>query len=343
MRGPAEPPLIQPGPCPVSVFTPVSQAQLAEWLRDYDLGALLDLSGIAEGVQNSNFFVDTEKGRHVLTLFESVDPERLPFYLGLMAHLATHGIPCPAPRSARDGRLLGRLNGRPAALFSRLSGASIVRPTPAHCAALGALLARLHLAARDFPAPPHPRGSDWMAGVARRIRRFLPTDDAVLIDEELTLLAVPAAALPSGIIHADLFRDNVLFGDTDSGRTPPGIGGVLDFYFAGHGEFLFDLAIVANDWCTDDAGELDPERLRELLGAYHALRPLTPGERDAWPACLRAATLRFWLSRLEDFHCPQAGESVTVRDPEVFRRLLLRRRRPGPESSAMPAWPVVAP
>ncbi|MFC5299750.1 homoserine kinase [Azospira restricta] len=310
----------------MSVFTSVSREQLAVWLEAYDLGAPTALVGIAEGVQNSNFFVDTERGRHVLTLFErGVDAALLPFYLDLMAHLAQHGIPCPAPRPMRDGRLLGELNGRPAALFSRLAGASVLRPTPAQCAAAGAALARLHLAGRDFPAPPHPRGSDWVAATAARLRPLLPAADAALLADELAAQGAPAAALPAGVIHADLFRDNVLFvGDGDA----PRIGGLLDFYFAGRGDFLFDLAIVANDWCDDDGG-LDAIRLQPLLAAYHAARPLTAAELAAWPRQLRAAALRFWLSRLEDFHCPQPGETVTVRDPDAYRRILLARRALG--------------
>lgn len=302
----------------MSVFTPVSPEQLAHWLDRYALGALRSLVGISEGVQNSNFFVDTDGGRHVLTLFERVDPALLPFYLDLMAHLARHGIPCPAPRPARDGSLLGELNGRPAALFSRLSGRSVMTPSPAHCAAVGAVLARLHLAGGDFPAPPHPRGCDWIAATAARVMPLLPAAEADLLAAELAWQQAAAPALPSGVIHADLFRDNVLFaGDA--------IGGLLDFYFAGHGEFLFDLAIVANDWCADAAGGLDAQRTAALVDGYAAIRALTPEERAAWPRQLRAAALRFWLSRLEDFHCPHPGEDVTVRDPEAYRRILCRR------------------
>lgn len=336
----------------MSVFTSVTREQLADWLAAYDLGPLTALAGIAEGVQNSNFFVDTADDRHVLTLFENVDPAQLPFYLGLMAHLARHGIPCPAPRPMRDGRLLGALNGRPAALFSRLSGRSELRPAPAHCAQLGAMLARLHLSSQDFPAPPHPRGCDWMRATAARLQAVLPPADAVLLADEIDAMACQdqsAGTLPSGVIHADLFRDNVLFVDTAANGSPGlRLGGLLDFYFAGHGEFLFDLAIVANDWCIDDGGDLDSERLQALLAAYHGTRPLSEAERGAWPRQLRAAALRFWLSRLEDFHCPQAGETVTVRDPAVFRRILELRRElaaagPASPSPGASAWPVTSP
>ena len=306
----------------MSVFTPVSPAQLADWLQRYDLGPLVALQGISEGVQNSNFFVDTADAHHVLTLFEKVERALLPFYLDLMAHLARHDIPCPAPRAARDGSLLGELNGRPAALFSRLSGTSVVAPTPAHCAAIGRALARLHLAGRDFPAPPHPRGSDWIAATAARVMPFLPAVDAAMLTAELAFQREDTAALPGGVIHADLFRDNVLF---NAGGDAPAIGGLLDFYFAGRGDWLFDLAIVANDWCGQADATLDEERTRALLAAYAAVRPFSAAEHAAWPRQLRAAALRFWLSRLEDFHCPQPGEDVTVRDPDAYRRILAQR------------------
>jgi homoserine kinase type II len=310
----------------VSVYTPVTPEQLSAWLHRFDLGSLLRVEGIAEGVQNSNFFVDTTSGRHVLTLFERVDPALLPFYIGLMAHLAARGIPCPAPLPAQDGELFGELNGRPAALFSRLSGCSVSSPGPGHCAAVGQALAELHLAGLDFSAPPHPRGHDWVEATASRLLPLLPADDAKLLAEEIAYQRQAANDLPRGVIHADLFRDNVLFASAEDGKRPgKTIGGLLDFYFAGAGELLFDLAIVANDWCVDEEGQLDEGRLQPLLAAYHRTRPLLPAEQAAWPRQLRAAALRFWLSRLEDFHCPLPGESVTVRDPQIYRRILLQR------------------
>ena len=302
----------------MSVYTPVSREQLADWLTRFDVGAARDIRGIAEGIQNSNFFVDTDTGQYVLTLFERVASASLPFYLALMAHLAAHGVPCPRPLPARDGALLGTLNGKPAALFSRLSGSAIAHPAPAHCAAIGRALAQLHLAGAGFPAPPHPRGSDWRTATTQRVLPQLGAADARLLARELEHQQRAETPLPAGVIHADLFRDNVLFeGDA--------IGGLLDFYFAGHGDFLFDLAIVANDWCSDTNGGLDPSRTQALLAAYGAIRPVTAAERAAWPDRLRAAALRFWLSRLEDFHFPITGESVTVRDPAVFGLLLQRR------------------
>lgn len=304
----------------MSVFTPVSREQLSAWLLAYDQGELLSLEGISEGVQNSNFFVDTTAGRHVLTLFEQVDAVRLPGYIDLLAHLSSHGISCPTPRPRRDGRLLGELNGRPAALFSRLAGASVSEPTPAHCALIGAALARLHLAGAGFRLPPHPCDAAWRQQAAARLLPRLAAADAALLESELAAQQAAdadLAALPRGVIHADLFRDNALF---TGSATAPCLGGMIDFYFAGTGELLFDLAVSVNDWCRSAPAA------NALLAAYQSERPLTGQERAAWGICLRAAALRFWLSRLVDFHFPPPGAAVTVRDPAAFRALLLARR-----------------
>ena len=182
-------------------------------------------------------------------------------------------------------------------------------------------MAQLHLAGSDFPAPPHPRGPDWIATTAARVMPFLSAGDAAMLAAELACQREHTATLPGGVIHADLFRDNVLF--TDDSK--PHIGGLLDFYFAGRGDWLFDLAIVANDWCGDADATLDRARTTALLSAYAEVRPFNAAEHAAWPWQLRAAALRFWLSRLEDFHCPQPGEDVTVRDPVVYRRILAQR------------------
>lgn len=303
----------------MSVFTPVSREQLEAWLVGCDLGPVTALAGIAAGVQNTNYFVTTPKGRWVLTLFEYLPPAELRFYLGLMAHLANRGIPCPAPVANREGEVLRLLNDKPAALFSCLSGRDLESPQAAHCAALGDLLARLHLAAADFlPRQPNPRGASWRTTAAARVAPYLAPADQDLLAGEMSFHAGHEAALPQGVVHGDLFRDNVLF---EAQR----LTGVLDFYFAGEDALLFDLAVAANDWCLDAHGDLDPFLTRALLAAYHARRPLLPAEAAAWDRQLRQAALRFWLSRLEDFHLPRPGNQVLVKDPGHFRRLLLRR------------------
>jgi len=311
----------------LSVYTPVAAAELEAWLRGYSVGALERLEPIQAGIENSNFFVTTTQGRYVLTLFERLPAEELPFYLDLMAHLARHGIPCPAPVADLADRLLGRLNGKPAALVTRLPGRSLERPGAAECAELGALLARMHLAGRSFAGYlENPRGPKWWRAAAAEVAPFLEAGKRSLLENELAFqLQHRFADLPRGPIHADLFRDNALF---ESGR----LTGVIDFYFAGVDCFLFDLAVCANDWCLVSPGEdraLEPEKTRALLGAYAALRPLGAAEREAWPTMLRAAALRFWLSRLYDFHLPRAGELVHAHDPEHFRHVLALRAAPG--------------
>ena len=311
----------------MSVFTPVSESQLAAWLKSYSVGALIALEPIAAGIENTNYFVTTSQGRYVLTLFERLPAAELPFYLGLMAHLARHGIPCPAPVADLGDRLLSNLNGKPAALVTRLAGASIESPGIAECAELGALLARMHLAARSYGGYlENPRGPKWRRMAAGEVRPFLDPARADLLEAELRFQSQRRYPdLPRGAVHADLFRDNAFF---VSGR----ISAVFDFYFAGVDCFAFDLAVCVNDWCLVDPASdrrLDDARVIALLGAYHAIRPLEDAERAAWAALLRAAALRFWLSRLHDMHLPRPGELVKVHDPEQFRDILALRAAAG--------------
>jgi homoserine kinase type II len=304
----------------VSVYTSVSEAELESWLGNYSVGKLVAREPIKAGIENTNYFVDTTQGRYVLTLFERLPAHELPFYLDLMAHLARHGIPCPAPIANLNDQYLGTLNGKPAALVTRLGGRSIEKPGAAHCTELGALLARMHLAGRSYGAYlENPRGPKWWRFAAQEVRRFLKKNENNLLDKELEHQGAHRFPdLPRGPVHADLFRDNALFED---GR----ISGVIDFYFAGVDCLLYDLAVCANDWCLSKEHGLDTARVKGLLASYHAARPLTELERAAWPAMLRAAALRFWLSRLHDFHLPRPGMLVHAHDPEHFRRVLESR------------------
>jgi homoserine kinase type II len=304
----------------LSVFTPVSDRQLADWLKGYSVGAPLALEPIAAGIENTNYFVTTSQGRYVLTLFERLAATEVPFYLDLMAHLARHGIPCPAPIAGLDDRYLSNLNGKPAALVTRLEGASVDNPGLGECAELGGLLGRMHLAARSYGGyQENPRGPKWWRSAAKDVRPFLDAGAAALLEQELRFQAQHRFSdLPRAAVHADLFRDNAVFKNDR-------ISGVFDFYFAGVDCFIFDLAVCANDWCLvhpENDRRLDAERTQTLLDAYAAVRPLLPGERAAWPVVLRAAALRFWLSRLHDKHLPRPGELVKVHDPEHFRAIL---------------------
>ena len=301
----------------MSVFTRVTEAELTAWLVDYSLGSLLELQGIASGIDNTNYFVTTRNGHFVLTLFEKLTPSELPFYLNLMSHLARHGIPCPSPVADRHNRFLGELNGKPACIVSRLPGQSLVQVDATHCVTVGAVLGQLHCAAQSFAETmPNARAAAWRVQAAQQVKPFLSSQDAALLDSEIAFHAQHAlTALPQGIIHADLFRDNVLF---DGAR----ICGLVDFYFACNDSLLYDVAITVNDWCMGADGVLDDARTQALLRAYHAVRPFQPEEHSTWPIALRAAALRFWLSRLFNLHLPREGELVHVRDPEQFKRIL---------------------
>jgi homoserine kinase type II len=304
----------------LSVYTPVSDAELADWLGNYSVGSLVACEPIKAGIENTNYFVTTTQGRYVLTLFERLPAEELPFYLGLMAHLARHGIPCPAPIADLSDQYLQRLNGKPAALVTRLAGRSVDLPGAPECAELGALLGRMHLAGRSYAAYlENPRGPKWWRSAAREVMPFLDAADRELLESELSCQSQHRFPdLPRGPVHADLFRDNALF---ESGR----ISGVIDFYFAGVDCLLYDIAVCANDWCLADPDadrRLDEARTRALLQACHAVRPFTPLERGAWPLMLRAAALRFWLSRLYDYHLPRPGVLVHAHDPVHFRDIL---------------------
>ena len=300
----------------MSVYTTVGRDELAAWLQPLALGELIDHAGIAAGMQISNYFVTTAAGRFVLTLFESIDLAALNFYLALMDRLAGQGIPCPQPLGDAQGQHWRRLAGKPAALLSCLPGAVLETPAPAHCRVLGDMLAGLHLVAAGMPDPlPNPCGVAWRQSTGEALLPLLlPAERALLSDELAFQAAQDFSVLPRGIIHADLFRDNVLW------REDGQLSGVLDFYFAGEDSWLFDLAVVANDWCFNRA------TLVELLAGYQGRRPLSPAEVAAWPAMRRAAALRFWLLRLEVRHRPRDGEVVTIKDPDHFARLLQRLR-----------------
>ena len=303
----------------MAVFTPVSEAELTVWLSNFSLGKLLELQGIASGIDNTNYFVTTSNGRYVLTLFEKLTPDELPFYLNLMAHLAQHGIPCPSPVAGRHNRFLSELNGKPACIVSRLSGKSLDHPGVANCAAVGAILGQLHIAAQSFTASmANARAVGWRSRTASQVIPFLSLQDAALLQSEIKFHEQhPLTALPQGVIHADLFRDNVLF---DGAR----VSGLIDFYFSCNDSLVYDLAITVNDWCMGTNSALDQSRTQAMLRAYNEVRPLQPAEREAWPIALRAAALRFWLSRLHDLHLPRDGEIVHAHDPDHFKRILQR-------------------
>jgi homoserine kinase type II len=309
----------------MAVFTPVSLDDLTQWITQFSLGKPLAIKGISSGIENSNFFLTTETGEYVLTVFEKLTFEQLPFYLHLMRHLADRGVLVPAPVANRQGEILHALHGKPASIVTKLEGASQLAPAPAHCAAVGAMLAKMHLAGRDFPMrQPNLRGLDWWRATAPVVLPYLPEDAQHLLRAEMHTQEAFAGSetyrrLESGPVHADLFRNNVMF---DGER----LTGFFDFYFAGCDTWLFDVAVTVNDWCIDlDSGALDTARTRALLDAYHAVRPFTAAEKAAWQPMLQAGALRFWLSRLYDFYLPREAEMLTPHDPTHFERILRQR------------------
>lgn len=315
----------------MAVFTPVGEGQAQALLDRLDLGRLRMLTGITAGIENSNFFVDADGGRFVLTLFERLDAAQLPFYLGLMQHLARKGLPVPAPQADAQGHTLFELAGRPAALVSRLAGSHMLAPDVFHCEQLGQTLARMHLGVADFPlSQPNLRGAAWRAQAAAELLPLLDAQDpdsATLLRDEMAFQQQAAAALaelPQGAVHADLFRDNAMFSGLP-GREQ--LSGVFDFYFAGVDSLLFDLAVCVNDWCIDLAsGRLDQARAAALLAAYESERALSGAEHRLLPTVLRAAALRFWLSRLHDWHRPREASLLKPHDPTHFERVLRERR-----------------
>lgn len=306
----------------MSVFTHVSDDAMRLFLQDYSLGRFIRLEGIAQGVTNSNFFLTTEQDTFVLTLFEVLQQHEVPFFLQLKQHLSQKGIACPAPIVRNDGRLDSTLCGKPACLVSRLNGRDENRPSPTACHNTGAMLAGMHLAGQDFahPIPVNPRHATWWQAAAQRLQAHLSHDDARLLQDEITFLAQhPDRDLPHGIIHADLFKDNVLLHQDQ-------VAGFIDFYYACSGSFVYDLAIALNDWARTDNHQTDPITYHAFLDGYTRIRPLTDAENAYLPIARRAAAVRFWVSRLLDLHFPQEGEMTFIKDPNVFRDLLLSLR-----------------
>ena len=315
----------------MAVYTEVSFDAAAALFARLDTGALTALQPIASGIENTNYFADTANGRFVLTLFERLTHEQLPFYLQLMKHLAERGIPVPRPHASRDGAILHTLAGKPAAVVDRLRGGHHLAPDAVHCAMVGEMLARMHEAARDFaPSQPNLRGLAWWVETVPVIEPFVAPELAALLADELAFqlqLAASAAyqELPRGAIHADLFRDNVMFERGDDGTDR--LSGFFDFYFAGVDTLLFDIGVCLNDWCIDlESGRLAEERAFAFVTAYDAVRPLTGTERRLLPALMRAAALRFWISRLWDLHLPRDAQLLKPHDPTHFERVLRARR-----------------
>lgn len=314
----------------MAVYTTIDDESLDAFLGAYDVGEAVSVKGIAEGVENSNYLLMTEEGRFILTLYEKrVDPNDLPFFLGLMDHLAVKGVPCPTPIQGRDGKALRLLCGRPAAMISYLDGVWPKRIQPYHCAGLGAALAELHLAGADFTM--RRRNALSLPGWRQLFERCAADADGVSaglrteIDAELNLFdSTWPAGLPEGIIHADLFQDNVFF-------QKDRLTGLIDFYFACNDLLAYDIAICLNAWCFEIDGAFNITKARQMLHAYRRVRPLSDGELEALPLLARGAALRFLLTRLYDWVNQVDGALVKPKDPlEYLERLRFHKGVTGP-------------
>jgi homoserine kinase type II len=317
----------------VAVYTQLSPNDIDRLLEQFDLGKCINFKGIDGGVENTNYFVTLDNAgttsEYVLTLFEEFTMEDMPFFVELTTWLAERGIPVPAPFKDRNGIALKKVHNRPTFLQPKFAGHHVEKSelTAAHCASIGAHLAKFHMAGENFYLRRQShRGVFWWRRESQNIARHLSKEDSELLQEEVRLfdeLREQPWGLPMGVVHGDLFHDNALFNGTE-------VSAILDVYNAATAFHLFDLAIVANDWCTEPDGRIDPVREAALMNAYAAHRPFTEDEYKAWPQLARTAAMRFWLSRLipacglEQAH-RQGGSEQVIKDPDELKQVLLAR------------------
>lgn len=307
----------------MSVYTVVKHEQASRFLKQYAVGQLLDIRGINEGIENTVYFVLTADGEYVLTLFEEQQEQELLYYLQLIDHLAqTNTVPTPVLLLNKQRQYLNNLCGKPAILVECIAGTTLSKVAVKHCQAVGAALAKLHQAAADFPQQQsNKRGLDWMVAISDKLLPLLPDEEAALLRDEISYQGEHRTShLTQGTIHADLFRDNVLFYKDQ-------LSGIIDFYYACSDALLYDLAIVVNDWCTKENGQLDQARYQAVIEAYNSVRSVGIEERQHWRRLLRLAALRFWLSRLEDHYVPRRRHRLAIKNPSTFKLILIHHRQ----------------
>ncbi len=302
----------------MSVYTEVSRDQLIAFLSDYAVGELVSFQGISDGIENTNYFVTTDQGEFVLTLFEQHAFDELGYFLDVMTFFYQHDIPSAYPAADKNGDYLKTLCGKPAALVMRLSGRGVDDvATVTQCKVIGNVLGKMHVKGQQFKSRRvSERGHDWRLNIADKVLPLLDNDAALLLQDELAFQSEYSNLdLPIGVTHSDLFRDNALF-DGDK------LKGIIDFYYACDEYLLYDLAVAVNDWCADASGLVESQRYEAFMSAYSAQRPLTENEHSNWNLVLRAAALRFWLSRLQDKLFPREGELTQIKDPDYFLTIL---------------------
>ncbi|PCJ31978.1 MAG: homoserine kinase [Gammaproteobacteria bacterium] len=307
----------------MSVYTEVKRDELITFLNDYAVGDLESYQGISDGIENTNYFVTTTQGQFVLTLFEQHKFDELAYFLDVMTFFYKHAIPSAHPAADKQGRYLKTLSGKPAALVMRLSGRGVSEvATLSQCKVIGDMLGQMHAVGHKFDARRETeRGPQWRQNMADTVIPLLEPESAQLLQDELAFQANYAQLdLPFGITHSDLFRDNALFEGDE-------LTGIIDFYYACDEYYLYDLSVLINDWCVNESGLIDSERYQVLLTAYKLQRPLTDNETGAFNLVLRAAALRFWLSRLQDKLFPREGELTQIKNPDAFLKILMQHQQ----------------
>ena len=305
----------------MAVYTSINSSDLNDWIEKFNFKDLVNFKGISSGVTNSNYLIQMAHSNYILTIFEHNNIEELPFYIDLMTYLAKENFLCPRPIENKNGQALGLLKEKPALMVSFLDGKEKVIRSPKSCYLVGQYLAKLHLTANNFPQlNKNTRGLDWVSDMYLNLKKYLSLEDQGILELEINYhKEMDKVELPEGIIHGDLFRDNVLFLNDK-------ISGFIDFYYACNEKFIYDIAIAINDWCIDQDGQINKSMFLEFIKGYRSERKLTDNEQEYLNVSLRLAALRFWLSRLEDFYNAKEGEITSIKDPKHFKDILLDRQ-----------------
>ena len=305
----------------MAVYTSINSSDLNDWIEKFNFKDLVNFKGISSGVTNSNYLIQMAHSNYILTIFEHNNIEELPFYIDLMTYLAKENFLCPRPIENKNGQALGLLKEKPALMVSFLDGKEKVIRSPKSCYLVGQYLAKLHLTANNFPQlNKNTRGLDWVSDMYLNLKKYLSLEDQGILELEINYhKEMDKVELPEGIIHGDLFKDNVLFLNDK-------VSGFIDFYYACNEKFIYDIEIAINDWCIDQDGQINKSMFLEFIKGYQLERKLTDNEQEYLNVALRLAALRFWLSRLEDFYNAKEGEITSIKDPKHFKDILLDRQ-----------------
>ena len=305
----------------MAVYTSINSSDLNDWIEKFNFKDLVNFKGISSGVTNSNYLIQMAHSNYILTIFEHNNIEELPFYIDLMTYLAKENFLCPRPIENKNGQALGLLKEKPALMVSFLDGKEKVIRSPKSCYLVGQYLAKLHLTANNFSQlNKNTRGLDWVSDMYLNLKKYLSLEDQGILELEINYhKEMDKVELPEGIIHGDLFKDNVLFLNDK-------VSGFIDFYYACNEKFIYDIAIAINDWCIDQDGQINKSMFLEFIKGYQSERKLTDNEQEYLNVALRLAALRFWLSRLEDFYNAKEGEITSIKDPKHFKDILLDRQ-----------------